>query len=770
MGKNAYRFVDAGLFTAILLLSFGQGYGQKAVLISLAAGLSMCFFLSVWCQVKIRGRLVMALSALLALGFTVWLIGAGECVNFLRHLWSRGAEEGAVSAEYYLTQAGIQAVIFGVGCFLATLLIEEWLPLRMAVTAVLFSLLLQDLFTDRNVSHMVVVCILLYVLLTEIEWTQRVWKKQKNNEKRQYIIWILPFLALYFLLMTAMPAPKEPYDWRFVKKIYGAVKEEILKVSQNWSTAGREDFGRTRTGFSGEGTIFGDLARSDREVMEIQGSKQVEGNLYLIGKIYDTFDQDAWECVSESTAHDRRLDTLETMYAVSRHAGTAEREYMREATLQIKYLFFHTAFLFTPLKALTVTDDTFYTVEGGNLLFEDSRGYGTSYETSFMQYNMIHPDWIAFVEAQYPEDEAAFQKLQKECGMEEEQRYTLSDLAEHRDEIYAVYGQKVDVSPRVADWIGQVTQGADTDIERLKAIEGALQELEYTKTPGAAYNDVRGENQFLETFLLESRCGYCAHFATAFVLIARAEGYPARYVEGFCVPVQREQKTVVTSDMAHAWPEVYVIGVGWIPFEPTPGYQQARYTGWELWQNQRNENQIVPEEEAYDMAENPGGSEEPGPEELLSQETEKGEQGRRNLVRIVCVTFLFAVLIAGVILLTDRLIRRRKIARFSLQEKFLWEAGKAMRILALLGYPRAENETLEELEKRAWALTEGESEESEEEQQPALCFFRYYEEILYGLHPVSREMLDKMMEEKRYLLRCLKKWKPIRYLYVRLME
>ena len=38
----------------------------------------------------------------------------------------------------------------------------------------------------------------------------------------------------------------------------------------------------------------------------------------------------------------------------------------------------------------------------------------------------------------------------------------------------------------------------------------------------------------------------------------------------------------VTWNMAHAWPEVYIKGIGWLPFEPTPGYEELRYTPWEM--------------------------------------------------------------------------------------------------------------------------------------------------------------------------------------------
>ncbi len=79
------------------------------------------------------------------------------------------------------------------------------------------------------------------------------------------------------------------------------------------------------------------------------------------------------------------------------------------------------------------------------------------------------------------------------------------------------------------------------------------------------------------TFLsLEGRVGYCQHFATAFALIARANGIPARVAIGFRegTPVQSDEETPrfsVTTSMAHAWPEVYLKDRGWVAFEPTPG-------------------------------------------------------------------------------------------------------------------------------------------------------------------------------------------------------
>ena len=76
----------------------------------------------------------------------------------------------------------------------------------------------------------------------------------------------------------------------------------------------------------------------------------------------------------------------------------------------------------------------------------------------------------------------------------------------------------------------------------------------------------------LAWFLLDYKQGYCNYSATAEVILLRSAGIPARLVVGFAqgekVPGQRNVLTVKQND-AHAWPEVYFPGIGWVEFEPT---------------------------------------------------------------------------------------------------------------------------------------------------------------------------------------------------------
>ncbi|WMJ22432.1 transglutaminase-like domain-containing protein [Paludicola sp. MB14-C6] len=82
------------------------------------------------------------------------------------------------------------------------------------------------------------------------------------------------------------------------------------------------------------------------------------------------------------------------------------------------------------------------------------------------------------------------------------------------------------------------------------------------------------EEDFAEYFLYKNKKGYCSHYATTATLMLRAMDIPARYVEGYTVTDKDYIKNEATihDTNAHAWVEVYVSPIGWVPFEVTPGF------------------------------------------------------------------------------------------------------------------------------------------------------------------------------------------------------
>ena len=75
----------------------------------------------------------------------------------------------------------------------------------------------------------------------------------------------------------------------------------------------------------------------------------------------------------------------------------------------------------------------------------------------------------------------------------------------------------------------------------------------------------------LYTFVTKTKTGYCQQFAFAMAVMARLAGIPSRVVVGYTQGVpQGNGSWLVRSSDAHAWPELYFKGAGWLRFEPTP--------------------------------------------------------------------------------------------------------------------------------------------------------------------------------------------------------
>jgi hypothetical protein len=112
------------------------------------------------------------------------------------------------------------------------------------------------------------------------------------------------------------------------------------------------------------------------------------------------------------------------------------------------------------------------------------------------------------------------------------------------------------------------TDGATSPFEKAVNLENWFSNnFTYTLKP-----DLPAGN-WLPAFLTTDQRGFCSQFAQAMAILARLLGIPSRIAVGYTggTPADGQGHTwrVTTAD-AHAWPELYFNGVGWIRFEPTP--------------------------------------------------------------------------------------------------------------------------------------------------------------------------------------------------------
>ena len=148
-------------------------------------------------------------------------------------------------------------------------------------------------------------------------------------------------------------------------------------------------------------------------------------------------------------------------------------------------------------------------------------------------------------------------------------------------EIADTYVAPPTLTPVVQQLLDRTVAGAETDYDKVAAIQALFRDRangfrysEDTAVPGFDQPDA------LERFLAGKR-GFCEQYASAMGALVRALGIPARVAVGFTPGTRLEDGSyqVTTSD-AHAWPEVWFSGAGWVRFEPTPRIEQVTTPGY----------------------------------------------------------------------------------------------------------------------------------------------------------------------------------------------
>jgi protein-glutamine gamma-glutamyltransferase len=132
-----------------------------------------------------------------------------------------------------------------------------------------------------------------------------------------------------------------------------------------------------------------------------------------------------------------------------------------------------------------------------------------------------------------------------------------------------------DRNPRAVALARELRAAAATDEDFIGKVLGhfRLEPFVYTLRP-----PLLGGGQPVDEFLFRTRRGFCEHYASAFAVLARAAGIPARVVTGYqggeINPISG--RLVVRQSEAHAWAEVWLEGSGWTRVDPTAAVAPER--------------------------------------------------------------------------------------------------------------------------------------------------------------------------------------------------
>lgn len=212
---------------------------------------------------------------------------------------------------------------------------------------------------------------------------------------------------------------------------------------------------------------------------------------------------------------------------------------------------------------------------------------------SYSINDMTGAEWISLLESYCNEknlisDDNTFY-VETELPMSYNSNDNLTKLiqSDYQEFVYENYLQIPD-NPDIAEVrnafsdILEMSDTAETSEEKIRLLTDIRNRIasmaEYSLNPGKTPNS----RDFVNYFLLENHKGYCTHYATSGVLLARMAGIPARYATGYVIVGDDFNDENTKSDGSytitlkdnrrHAWVEVYLNGYGWIPVEFTAGY------------------------------------------------------------------------------------------------------------------------------------------------------------------------------------------------------
>jgi transglutaminase-like putative cysteine protease len=131
-----------------------------------------------------------------------------------------------------------------------------------------------------------------------------------------------------------------------------------------------------------------------------------------------------------------------------------------------------------------------------------------------------------------------------------------------------------DRNPRTKALAKELRSEHADDMEFVRAVLAmfAQQPFFYTLHPPKLSDDS------VDDFLFETKRGFCGHYASAFVALARAAGIPARVVTGYQGGTLNPYGDywILRQSDAHAWTEVWIEGRGWVRIDPTAAIAPQR--------------------------------------------------------------------------------------------------------------------------------------------------------------------------------------------------
>lgn len=371
------------------------------------------------------------------------------------------------------------------------------------------------------------------------------------------ILFVSCFLLLYMI--------KPPSDYTKNETVVKA-KDQLLDEVEEF----RYEKNQTNTFTQGDFSKLGKLSLSESTALKVVMDEPT--SLYLRGFVGSKYTETAWKPLDNEVYY--RANGLfywlgQSGFHANNQLSTVNQMVNREeetVNITINNVNANSQYVYTPYELKTNPSqlEDVKTFDEGAIASKSlfgSRLY--SYQSST---NLV---------TKYPSLANEVYALEKD-GREESY---FTNESQYNSYVYENYLQIPEDTKRVLD---NHLQFSEQIMEERMSYEQAISLVKDFVYETLSYNkNVKAlpeSSDFVQYVLEESKTGYATHYATVATLLFRHYGIPSRYVEGYLITpedvknIAQFEEFAIKGTNAHAWTEIYLDKVGWIPIEVTPPY------------------------------------------------------------------------------------------------------------------------------------------------------------------------------------------------------
>lgn len=562
------------IYFAILFSLLSMLQVKQLSFIALIPGMIVIFILNIWQSKKVH---IVVYSFL----FVLLIVSLFESNQFfftgLLFIWNQmvdtvGIHTGVVLSKYDIKNVNLQFAGSYFGSYFSIFIaLLTFFTLKHKRNYVLWLVIL-PIFIIQLVTNMMpnfyynVLLILSVLLLINYCVIHRTNIKNKYQNGKVFISTSITIIFgfLLCLLVFNLILPKENYTKPVIVKTTKAFIED--KVNEI-----RFEKNKTNTYTQGDFRKLGELKLSENEALEVVMDKPT--SLYLRGFVGEKYTSERWEKLDpEKTYNANNLfywlnhEGFSPHNQLSSAYNLANKKTNKTIKMTIHNLHGNSKYVYTPyelssnvekIKNIKVTNDSALQSES----FFGNRLYNYEVKEKLVK--------------QFPKLAGQIYELKNQGKAKE----FLNQEGHYNQFVYENYTDiPKPIETLLKNNLEVVVEGKGQHIPYEQAINFVRKYLKGTLKYDEHPSQVPKNQDFLTYLLEDSKSGYAAHFATAGTMIFRYLGIPARYVEGYLITPKdvkgksEYERIAIPGKNAHAWTEIYIDQVGWIPIEVTPTY------------------------------------------------------------------------------------------------------------------------------------------------------------------------------------------------------